>query len=242
LYNFTLAFLFISSISLSYADTVTLTFNSLPTTYQDGSYSISASDATYNGYVPTTINGIFHELLICDDSAHDTDVPSGPDVYYFSTLTNPAPLADGTSAVRFTSSNAILNITGTEEYEAAAVLLTQLAAFSNPSANTITDYQYALWNIFTPGNEPVNNTQLELDTAAIALVQAGAISTQADYSNLVIYTPSVGFTNNQEFLALTATAPEPASWALMALLTLLLAVPKMRSRIYVVVRSRRLFN
>jgi hypothetical protein len=239
MYKLTLAFLLVSSISLSYADTVTLTFNSLPTTNEDGSYSTSASDATYNGYVPTTINGTFSGLLICDDSAHNTDVPSGPDVYYISTLANPAPFADGTSAVRFTSSNTILNITGIEEYEAAAVLLTQLAAFSNPSANTITDYQYALWNIFTPGNEPINETQQTLDTAAVALVQAGAISTQADYSNLVIYTPSVGFTNNQEFLALTATAPEPASWALMALLTLLLAVPQMRSRVYAVIRSRR---
>ena len=242
MYKLTLAFLLASSISLSYADTVTLTFTSLPTTNEDSSYSTSASDATYNGYVPTTINEIFNELLICDDSAHTTDVPSGPDVYYVSTLTNSAPLADGTSAVRFTSSNAILNITGTEEYEAAAVLLTQLAAFSNPSANTITDYQYALWNIFTPGNEPVNGTQQELDTAAVALVQAGSTSTQADYSNLVIYTPAAGFTNNQEFLALTATAPEPASWALMALLSLLLAVPQMRSRIYAVIRSRRQSN
>jgi hypothetical protein len=84
LYKLTLAFLLISSISLSYADTVTLTFNSLPTTNEDGSYSSSAFDATYNGYVPTTINGIFNELLICDDSAHNTDVPSGPDVYYVS--------------------------------------------------------------------------------------------------------------------------------------------------------------
>jgi hypothetical protein len=151
-------------------------------------------------------------------------------------------LADGTSAVRFASGSAILNITGTEEYEAAAVLLTELAAFSNPSANTITDYQYALWNIFTPGNELVNATQQELETAAVALVQAGASSTQADYSNLIIYTPTAGFTNNQEFLALTATAPEPASWALMALLGLLLAVPQMRSRVFALIQPRRKSN
>ena len=79
MFKLTLAFLLVSSLSLSYADTVTLTFNSLPTTNEDSSYSTSASDATYNGYVPATINGIFNGLLICDDSAHNTDVPSGPD-------------------------------------------------------------------------------------------------------------------------------------------------------------------
>jgi hypothetical protein len=229
MHKITFILITIFAVSLSYGNTLTATlaFNTLPTTYESGSYG--NADATYNGYILSTANGITIALM-CDDSLHTTDVPSGSMVYDYATLTGPTPLMDGGETVRFTDGNSALNINETEAYETASVLLSELAGLSNPSADTITDYQYAVWNMFTPADLPVNATQLNLQTSAVALVSAGAPSTVADYSNLVIYTPTAAFASSQEFLGLNTPAPEPASWAFMALLGLLLCIPQVRFR------------
>jgi len=135
-------------------------------------------------------------------------VPSSSNLIYdFSTLTGPDPL----EYARFTST------VGTVGYETAAVLLTEFAALVNPSANTVTDYQYAMWNLFN-SSTTVNSTQATLESAAKALVTSNNSYATSAYAHLVIYTPTAAFASNQEFLGLNTTvSPEPALWPVLAL-------------------------
>ncbi|HEV2445023.1 MAG TPA: PEP-CTERM sorting domain-containing protein [Candidatus Sulfopaludibacter sp.] len=193
------------------ADTITIIFTNLPDVLENYNYNIpDSSGATYNGYSTATIDGIQMQQVICDDYTHDTYMPSPALVYHYSTLAGPNPL----QYARFQS---------VQNYEAAAVLLTGLAAVANPSANTVTDYQYALWHMFSPLSAPANQTQTDLENAAMALVQADKPQALETYSHLKIYTPTAAYASNQEFLGLDTPVPtpEPAS-AVMLLLGLAL--------------------
>lgn len=212
----TLALLFAAACHAD--NVVVLAATGLPSTLENGNYG--SSDETYNGFALATINGLPNQLIICDDFSHDTPVPSGNMKYDLSTMTGGNPLAD----VRFTGSNMV------QSYDEAAVLVWQLyeyvaATGSKALANTITDYQYALWNIFDPysaaGNPAgvqVNANEVALQAEALNLVQtqAAALAGTA-YAEARIYTPDPngGSTGSQEFFG-CAPLPEPGTWALAA--------------------------
>jgi hypothetical protein len=186
------------------ASTITVFFTALPSTIEDG---------TYNGYSTATIGGL-PGLVMCDDYEHETYMPSSSNlIYYYSTLTGPDPLQD----VRFTQGNE------TQNYREAAVLLAGMnnaLAAGQAAADDITNYQYALWNLFDPGGAPATTAQRDLQTLALNTVQTGGPTALEDYSRLMIYTPAAGYASNQEFLGLRAPAavPEPSTAPVLSLI------------------------
>jgi hypothetical protein len=200
-----------------HASTLLLDATGLPPADENGNYG--SSNATYNGFVTATVNGVANQLILCDDFLHTTDVPSGNMVYDFSTVGGSDPLQN----VRFTQGNEVQN------YEEAAVLTWQLFEYvsvngSGASNNTITDYQYALWNIFDPYNASgnpdgvkVNSNQSALQTTALGLMSTESAVLAADvYPYVKVYTPDPngGSSSNQEFLQYAA--PEPGTLLLLA--------------------------
>jgi hypothetical protein len=204
----------LTATAACHGNTVTMFFTALPSVQQNNDYNNanSTGEATYNGYATATIGGIPMQDVICDDFDHTTYVPSSSNlIYYSSSLTGVEPL----QYARFQ---------GIQTYEAAAVLLTELGSQANPSANTVTDYQYAVWNLFTPGSAPANLTQQNLENAALSLVHSDSPMATGSYSHLVIYTPTEPYAGNQEFLGLHTPTPEPATWLLLLSGSALLAV------------------
>lgn len=239
----------------SYGDTLKMTFTTLPATHMNSQDNSSASDATYNGYVNTTIGGIPSQDVICDDFATDTVMPAS--YTYNSTAFGSSGWS---SAVKFTSNagynitntgSAITadgvtvdagvteNLTQTQAYELAAVLLTNFDQATNglsgtALSDTITDYQYALWYLFDNNlaidntNETLNNNSLNHLFTAFDLVASTSQSNEAivaaDAANLVIY-DDVPKSGAQEFLGLNTpvSAPEPSGWLLLGCGGLLLA-------------------
>ncbi len=201
---------FVFAISVCSANTVQIIFTELPAVYENGSY---------NGFATATINGIPNQMLICDDSGHTTYVPSQALVYDFSNLVGPDPL----QYARFVTPPSSPTQSDLQKYEAAAVLLYELtAAGPTASADLVTDYQYAIWNLFTPSTTLFRVNQTNLQQAAVNIAAGNSpppawLSTA--YKELEIFTPAAGFTSNQEFLALDPTGvPEPAMGPLLALL------------------------
>jgi hypothetical protein len=198
----------------AHADSLIIMFTALPTTIEEG---------TYNGFSAATINGIPNQYLICDDYTHDTYVPSSNLVYDYSTLNGSQPL----QFARFTGANELRN------YEEAAVLVVALANYlgsGNANANGITDYQYALWNLFAPYNAQTNPggaqadaNQQALQAWALGVVNAGGPVATSAYRQLAIYTPSAAFSSNQEFLGLNTPSPAPEPGTLLPLAAALLA-------------------
>jgi hypothetical protein len=204
------------------AETVTLAATGLPSTLENGNYG--SSGETYNGFAIATIAGTPNQWVICDDFAHDTPVPSGNMIYDISTMGGSNQLAN----VRFTGGNEVRN------YDEAAVLVWQLyeyveATGSRALANTITDYQYALWNIFDPSGVQVNANQNALQSAALNLVttQAAMLGSTV-YPDIRIYTPDPkgGSTGSQEFMQVVT--PEPGTLPLAAGVLLIAAALGMR--------------
>jgi hypothetical protein len=187
------------------ADTLKMTFTALPATHMNSQDDSSASNATYNGYVNTTIGGIPLQDVICDDFATDTVVPASY------TFTSTAFGASGwASAVKFTSSTgynitnsgasvgdygvtvaagATENVSQIQAYETAAVLLTNFDAATpgltgTALSDTITDYQFALWYLFDNSltidgtNETLNNNSLKYLFTAYDLVASTSRSNQ----------------------------------------------------------------
>jgi hypothetical protein len=191
------------SLTACYADTVTMFFTALPKTSQNG---------TYNGFATATVNGLPLQLLICDDYNDETIMPSPSNMIYdYSTLTGANPL----QYAMFDQS----------KYDEAAVLVYQLAQLSNPSAGAITDYQYALWNLMTPTAHLVPgrvSQEQALQTSALDLVNNAAEAQFLEnsvYAYTTIYTPTVAYAGNQEFVAYAT--PEPSfGWAAGFLLLL----------------------
>ena len=197
------------SVAACHASDIVLAATGLPSTLENGDYG--SSGETYNGFAIATIGGTPNQWIICDDFTHDTPVPSGNMLYESSTIGGSGPLAN----VRFTGSNEIQN------YDEAAVLVWQLyeyvsATGSKAAANTITDYQYALWNIFDSGVQ-VNANQSALQAEALNLVKTqAAMLSSAVYPDVRIYTPDPngGSTGSQEFMQVVT--PEPGTLPLAA--------------------------
>jgi len=226
----TLALLFAAAC---HADNVVLAATGLPATLENGNYG--SSSETYNGFALATINGQPNQWIICDDFSHDTPVPSGNMNYELSLMTGSAPLADA----RFTGSPMV------QDYDEAAVLVWQLYEYSVATgpkalANTITDYQYALWNIFdpysasrNPNGVQVNSNQLALQTEALNLVKTqSALLASTVYPDVRIYTPTPngGSDGSQEFIHIET--PEPGTLMLGAGVLLIVASAKWRRQLH----------
>ena len=185
-----------------------ITFNTLPVTVGNG---------TYNGFVGASIDGSLRNI-ICDDYFPATYVPSGPWDYNVSTLPN-------LTYARFGSDDL-----ARMKYAEAAVLLAGdgstlagIAHVTDPAA--ITEYQYALWALFSSGVPGVDGASLSLlNTAQNDVLHPSAAiawSIERAAENLSIYTPSASAASNQEFLGIsvantvtgsgTTPTPEPAT-------------------------------
>jgi hypothetical protein len=111
------------------------------------------------------------------------------------------------------------------KYNEAAVLVYDLALMPAASADAITDYQYALWNLMTPGVHFAAgraSQEQALQTSALAMVndsaQAQFLSSKV-YAYSEIYTPTAAYAGNQEFLEYATPEPNLA-WAAGLLLFL----------------------
>ena len=190
-----------------------ITFDTLPGVIEN---------QTYNGFIGSTVDGVY-AALVCDDYDHTTNAPSGPWNFYVSTLPSLtfARFGNGSTAVAL--------------YEQAALLLAgdgnTLAGLANvTSADDITAYQYALWQLFGAGVGNVNNS------SALLLAAANDLSNGTNYSSvfasLRVYTPTESAGENQEFLGLSSDpvaseVPEPGSILLLATgLALMIAVSR----------------
>jgi hypothetical protein len=199
------------ALTACYADTVTMFFTALPKVDENG---------TYNGFSTARVNGDPNQLLMCDDYNDETIMPSSSNMIYdYSTLTGPDPL----QYAMFDKS----------EYDEAAVLVYELAEMPNASADTVTDYQYALWNLMTPGArlDPSRIAQEQaLQNNALAMVNNSAdvqFLTATVYAYTTIYTPTAAYAGNQEFVEYAA--PEPnLGWVVGFLLLLAAAGLKVR--------------
>jgi hypothetical protein len=172
---------------------------------------------TYNGFVSGTIDGLPFDDLICDDWSHTTYVPSQNLNYNVSVL-------DTLEYARFASPGGP-TAADINNYRAAAILVQGL--IDHP--DQVADYQYALWELFTP-SAPFYSGAHDLLTDALTLVQ-GDISGYADlFSRLRIYTPQRDSETNQEFLEIDAPAPvpEPGSVTLLLLVMALIASSRIR--------------
>jgi len=212
---FTLALLSLPILATaSGAATLTITFTTLPSTYEN---------STYNG----AVGGVFNagglaaqpfDNLVCDDFLAVTYVPSGPDLYTEESIADPS-----LQGAKFGSDD----IT---QYEEAALLiagdggaLPGLSHTTNP--DEITSYQYAIWRLFTPDSaigqelpqgDPVNfGTSSMLMGLALQDVDSGA-RFQSIYDALRIYTPDPVPGGPQEFLQIdSSSVPEPVSMLLV---------------------------
>lgn len=150
---------------------------------------------TYNGFASATINGMPFQQLICDDYDHTTYMPSGNLTFALSGLTGPNSL----QFARFVDLNQWENTI--VRYEEAAILLNGLLQNGPGGLLDLTaDYQYALWALFTPSVKLPNATAQTLLQNAAYTVAHGGSANDLIYSQLRIYTPSTGYTSNQEFL------------------------------------------
>ena len=181
----------------------------------------NTANQTYNGYSGGTINGVPFTNLICDDYNHDTKFPSGDLQYNMETINQ-------VSSARFGSTSA-----ATATYQRAALLLAGDGTASLRGLDHVTStadvasYQYALWNLLTPGSPAYGTSAALLSTVnAEDLNRASFAST---YDQLRIYTPVGASVSNQEFLQLSRV-PEPGSVALAGFALMALAVGARRAR------------
>jgi hypothetical protein len=164
---------------------------------------------TYNGFATATVDGIPGQFLFCDDYLHTTLVPSGNLLYNVSYLVGSKPLEFARFAEHPSPTAANL-----EKYRTAALLLDSWTRSGTPSGSVLNaDYQYALWNLFTPSLSLKPSQQFLLDQAAARLANPTP-GHDSIYSRLTIYTPRPAYASNQEFLQYEAV-PEPAAMLLI---------------------------
>lgn len=167
------------------ANPVNLQVVSPPTTYSYG-YAV--------GYMTAFIDGQLTQI-ICDDLFHNVYIPS-PVMTYLK-------LTPGDSATRFYAGSSM-------NYGIAALLLHGL--YTNPTK--VSDYQFAIWNLFSPA-APLYGDAATVLSKAITDYNLG-IRAPGD---LTVYTPVGNFASSQEFLTYAvvvsnSNVPEPFSLGL----------------------------
>ena len=140
------------------------------------------------GFATALVDNIYTSV-ICNDFYSQTYIPSAVMTYTKNSI--------GSPNVKFHYFMA------QTRYEVAAILLEELK--NSPSLSS--DYQFALWNLFSP-SAPLYGQ------AANVLMQAMTKYYNGYRANgeLVIYTPTNAYYGNQEFLAFNSTnIPEPST-------------------------------
>ena len=200
----------ILSVSLRHAGILLLVFT--PALFADvvsfTGLPANNDHGTYNGFASGTIDGVPFADLICDDWSHTTYVPSGNLNYNVSVL-NTLQYARFVSAGGPTDADI-------DNYRAAAILVQGLI----DNSGQVADYQYALWELFTPSAPDYAGANALL---ADALNKAnGNISAYTDlFSKLRIYTPKADSASNQEFLEIDPPAAVPEPGGIILLLTVM---------------------
>jgi hypothetical protein len=105
-------------------------------------------------------------------------------------------------------------------YRAAAIIMAEILGLYAPplgTVPTVSDYQYAVWDLFDVDNSinlAWNSTAYKVKKGAMDKASADTVlSLDYLYSNLVVYTPNPGGRcSPQEFLAMNAV-PEPSQFA-----------------------------
>jgi hypothetical protein len=225
--------LFLLVASAASADTVIIEFTALPFTQMSSTYSTNSGVLTYNGYSIATISGIPNQNLVCDDFNDTTIMPSNPLVFDFSTLVPSSP--NYLASEKYNSGTPAQVL---QRYEEAAVLMVNFALYmasGNINQQTITDYNYAIWNLFdstapqSPGSpNPLSPGSSALQANALNTLLTDAPAASADAARLLIFTPNAANPGNQEFLGLSDT-PEPPTFSLITgLLCITLATRRYR--------------
>jgi hypothetical protein len=232
------------AVTSSFASSVFVTFTASPFNPLDAGWSIA------------TVNNMTGQLLLCDDAAHQTAMPSTEYNYDYSVLSSDLP---NVSNLRF-GSGAYLDPNATRDYEVAAYLMWEYAGAGYNSANphpgptaaqnqAATDYNDAIWNLFDPHFTPTANAAA-YQANAIAFVTANSNTTGANgqflsslYQRTAIFTPTplavkgiaAGSSAEQEFMELLPIAtpspsPEPAvTWIVAGAMGMCMLVRRYRT-------------
>jgi hypothetical protein len=155
------------------ANSATIQFLTLPADVENG---------TYNGYVGAEVNNI-ETMIVCDDFADKTYVPSGPWQYAVTSLSGDL------SETLYGSPTT---------YEAIATLAWE--GLNDP--DQIAEYQYAIWQATNSSVAPYEQS------AALLAAARSQPANQTVLDNFLIYTPIGSATGNQEFVGFGSEAPE----------------------------------
>jgi hypothetical protein len=198
-----LKFALILSLTLPPAFAGTILFTALPGNVEYG---------TYNGFAEATVDGIPGQLLVCDDYFHTTYVPSPAMLFIESTLIGPSPLENARFIDPADPGQSLFR------YRQAAWLVDGLSrtGFSGLPDRTA-DYQYALWQLFTPSLLLPSPGAADLLDESVWAVEHGYTDPITE-QRLRIYTPAPPFQSNQEFLGLARPVETPESQPALAVL------------------------
>jgi hypothetical protein len=178
-------------------------------------------DGVYTSPYTAQVGGV-STTVICDDFATESYVGET----WQATVTNVASVVAGTSKAKFSPA---------QSYDAIAYLATELVNV-DPASQQAVILSYAIWDIFDPSGVSAWFTQ-HGDPASIAGTvfsdATGALNGQYSagaYSNVTIYTSTLGAP--QEFISVQppVQTPEPASAAVLGvdLLTALAGIYLLR--------------
>jgi hypothetical protein len=179
-------------------------------------------DGIYVGPYYATVNGVANTPVICDDFSDEVYINES-----WGAISPSPTIANPSGAVFASQANS------GQEYDAMAFLAEQLFALS-PSDPTYSGdaakLQYAIWDIFDPGDVSAYLKPIDPSLLASAISDAtgalGGTYTSGEFSDLSILTPDLGTQPSadgrpQEFIVKT---PEPGTFALLGIGLLMLGI------------------